>query len=237
MDSAIEVKNLSKFKRGIKVLRDVSLTFPYGKTIGILGDSNSGKTLIMNILSGMDKRYEGGLYVDGRKWSHTSKAVMAFLADSFMFECPYRIDQLVDIYGDMFDDFNALTFEGFLKTLSLGKHAKINTLSIPDKRKLQLSFILSRDTPIYLFCEPRGGYDPLTRNTLMTFILKHKNPETTMILTTSHDDPIIKVLDECVFMKNGEAVIHDAISTLKLKHGSLEAAYEELVLYDKLETD
>ncbi|MGM0436296.1 MAG: ATP-binding cassette domain-containing protein, partial [Bacillota bacterium] len=177
METAIEVKHLFKFKLSIKTLQDVNLTFSYGKTIGIIGDAQSGKTLLMKTIAGMDKQYEGSIYVDNQKWSHASKAIIAYLGDTFMFESHYKIDQLADIYADLFDDFNALAFDEYLRDLSIGRNARVNTLSLANKKKLQLSFILSRDSPIYLFCEPKDGYDTYTENALKTFINDHRNPE------------------------------------------------------------
>lgn len=232
METAIEVKQLFKFKLGIKTLRDVNLAFSYGKTVGILGDAESGKTLLLKTIAGMDKHYEGSIYVDNQKWSHASKAIIAYLGDTFMFESHYKIDQLADIYADLFDDFNALAFDEYLRDLSIGRNARVNTLSLANKKKLQLSFILSRDSPIYLFCEPKDGYDAYTENTLKTFINDHKNPETTIIVTASTPNSLSESFDECVFMKKGEVLIHDTVSAITKDSQSLEEAYKEMVLYD-----
>ena len=50
----IEVKNLYKSFDGVEVLKDISTVFEDGKTNLIIGQSGSGKTVLMKNLVGLD---------------------------------------------------------------------------------------------------------------------------------------------------------------------------------------
>ncbi len=62
----IEAKNISKWFDGQQVLYDVSATFDTGKTNLIIGQSGSGKTVLMKCLIGLLSPEQGKIFYDGR---------------------------------------------------------------------------------------------------------------------------------------------------------------------------
>ena len=64
----IEVKNLCKSFDGIEVLKDISTVFENGKTNLIIGQSGSGKTVLMKNLVGLFEPTSGEILYDGRRW-------------------------------------------------------------------------------------------------------------------------------------------------------------------------
>lgn len=62
----IEVKNISKWFDGVQVLNDINATFETGKTNLIIGQSGSGKTVLLKCLVGLLRPEEGEIYYDGR---------------------------------------------------------------------------------------------------------------------------------------------------------------------------
>ncbi|MDE6632712.1 MAG: ATP-binding cassette domain-containing protein, partial [Muribaculaceae bacterium] len=62
----IEVKNISKWFDGVQVLHDITATFETGKTNLIIGQSGSGKTVLLKCLVGLLRPEEGEIFYDGR---------------------------------------------------------------------------------------------------------------------------------------------------------------------------
>jgi len=62
----IEVKNLCKSFDGIEVLKDISTVFEDGKTNLIIGQSGSGKTVLLKNLVGLFEPTSGQILYDGR---------------------------------------------------------------------------------------------------------------------------------------------------------------------------
>lgn len=62
----IEVKNISKWFDGVQVLHGISALFETGKTNLIIGQSGSGKTVLLKCLVGLLRPEEGEIYYDGR---------------------------------------------------------------------------------------------------------------------------------------------------------------------------
>ena len=69
----IEVKNLYKRFDDIEVLKDISTVFEDGKTNLIIGQSGSGKTVLMKNLVGLFDPTEGQILYDGRDFVKMSK--------------------------------------------------------------------------------------------------------------------------------------------------------------------
>ena len=61
----LELKNVSKSYKNIKVLNNVNIKFREKEFVSILGPSGSGKTTLLNIIGGLDKYDEGNLIIDG----------------------------------------------------------------------------------------------------------------------------------------------------------------------------
>ncbi|MDE6510209.1 MAG: ATP-binding cassette domain-containing protein, partial [Muribaculaceae bacterium] len=61
----IEVKNISKSFDGKQILHDVSCTFYSGKTNLIIGQSGSGKTVLMKSIVGLVRPENGEILFDG----------------------------------------------------------------------------------------------------------------------------------------------------------------------------
>ena len=55
----IDVKNLSKSYDESLLIEDISFRLPPGGIVGIIGANGAGKTTLFNILSGIEKSYEG----------------------------------------------------------------------------------------------------------------------------------------------------------------------------------
>jgi branched-chain amino acid transport system permease protein len=62
----LEIRDVSKQFRGLKALKDVSLTVERGEIRGIVGPNGSGKTTLFNVISGFYKASGGRVLMDGR---------------------------------------------------------------------------------------------------------------------------------------------------------------------------
>ena len=69
----IEVKNLTKSFEDKTVLTEISTTFETGKTNLIIGQSGSGKTVLMKNIVGLLEPTSGEILYDGRNFVAMSK--------------------------------------------------------------------------------------------------------------------------------------------------------------------
>ncbi|WCN09642.1 ABC transporter ATP-binding protein [Marinomonas mediterranea] len=68
----LEVKHLEvEFVKGVPVLHDIDLTIERGQTIGVIGESGSGKTTFARTVVGLNARSQGDIFLDGERLSDT----------------------------------------------------------------------------------------------------------------------------------------------------------------------
>lgn len=65
----IEIKNIKKSFDGSKILQNISTTFEKGKTNLIIGQSGSGKTVLLKCLLGLHQPDNGEIIYDGDRKS------------------------------------------------------------------------------------------------------------------------------------------------------------------------
>ena len=64
--SIIEIKGLHKSYNSLQVLQGVDLDINRGETITILGGSGTGKSVLLKLISGLEKPDQGAIRIDNR---------------------------------------------------------------------------------------------------------------------------------------------------------------------------
>ena len=74
----VTVRHLTKTYRGRPALRDLSLSLPAGRIVGLMGANGCGKTTLLKILAGVLADYEGQVRIAGHAPGPLSKALVSF---------------------------------------------------------------------------------------------------------------------------------------------------------------
>jgi len=232
MAEIVRVTNLTKKYGSLVALNQVNLTLEKGKIIGLLGPNGSGKTTLIKILTGMSKQYEGEVFIDGKLKSNESKALISYLPDQLYFDNWMRIKDLELYFHDMFGDFNPDRFHGLLRRFRIEDRGRIRNLSKGNQEKLQLALILSRDAQMYIFDEPIGGVDPALREIILDTIIKERNPDATILLSTHQIYDVENLFDEVIFLKEGSVYLHKPTGEVIAESGkSLLDTFKEVFSY------
>jgi ABC-2 type transport system ATP-binding protein len=76
---------------------------------------------------------------------------------------------------------------------------------------------MSRKAKIYILDEPLGGVDPASRDYILQTILKNFEENATLLISTHMISDIEKILDEVIFIDNGEITIQSDADELRKK--------------------
>ena len=119
-----------------------------------------------------------------------------------------------------------------LSALDIAPKTRLKTMSKGTKEKVQLSMIMSRQAKLYLLDEPIAGVDPAARDFILNTILTHYNENGTVLLSTHLISDIERVLDEAIFLQNGQVVRHDTIDNIREQEGkSVDELFPEIFAY------
>ncbi len=171
----IEVRNLTKSFEDKTVLRNINTVFETGKTNLIIGQSGSGKTVLMKNLVGLLTPTEGEVLYDGRNFLEMGKKGQALMHQEMgmVFQGSALFDSLTVLENVMFP-LDMFSTKGRLdrEKRALECLERVNLLDAQKKYPSEISGGMQKRVaiaraivmnPKYLFCdEPNSGLDPKT---------------------------------------------------------------------------
>lgn len=213
----IEIRNLYKSFGEKEVLRDINATFGNGKTNLIIGQSGSGKTVLMKNIVGLLEPTSGEVLYDGRDFIKMSKhdKMMMRREMGMIFQNAALFDSMTVIENVMFplDMFSGMTLRERRKRAQVCLD-RVNLIDAQQKFPGELSGGMQKRVaiaraialnPKYLFCdEPNSGLDPKT--SLVIDELLHgitQEYDTTTIINTHDMNSVMGIGEKIIFIHKG----------------------------------
>jgi ABC-2 type transport system ATP-binding protein len=175
-----------------------------GRIIGLLGPNGSGKTTLIKLANGLLAPSAGEIFVGGNKPGPETKKIVSYLPDRTYFDQWMRVRDCISLFRDFYEDFDTAKANDMLVSLKIDPNALFRSLSKGTKEKVQLVLVMSRKAQLYLLDEPIGGVDPAARDYILQTIIRNYNEEGTVIISTHLIQDIEKVLDDVIFLMNGQ---------------------------------
>lgn len=213
----IEVRNLTKSFDDKTVLHGVDATFYTGKTNLIIGQSGSGKTVLMKSLVGLLRPEEGEILFDGRdllkmkrdEISDLRKEIGMLFQGSALFDSETVLGNVM-FPLTMFSDMNRAQ----QRERAMFCIERVNLLGAENKYPSEISGGMQKRVaiaraislnPRYLFCdEPNSGLDPKTSILIDELLsdITHEYDITTVINT--HDmNSVLGIGENIIFINKG----------------------------------
>ena len=235
----IEVRHLTKSFEDKTVLDDIDAVFETGKTNLIIGQSGSGKTVLMKNLVGLLDPTSGDVLYDGRNFVTMSKKEKVRMRREMgmIFQGAALFDSLSVLENVMFplDMFSTMNYNERVKRAK-DCLARVNLVDAGDKFPGEISGGMQKRVaiaraivlnPKYLFCdEPNSGLDPKTSlviDELLSGITKEFNMTT--IINTHDMNSVMGIGENICFIYKGrkewQGTKDDVISSTNKKLNDL----------------
>ena len=228
-DMLIRVQGLSKSYGAKRALDQINLNIGRGKIVGLLGPNGSGKTTFIKLLNGLLRPNEGILLVNGYAPGVETKSIISYLPDRMYFADWMKTVDLMDLFSDFYVDFDRQKAAEMFSALNIRPLDRIKAMSKGTKEKVQLVLVMSRKAQLYLLDEPIAGVDPAARDFILDTILTNYNENGTVMISTHLISDIERVLDEVVFLQNGQIARHDTVDYIRETEGkSVDQLFREV---------
>jgi len=220
----ISCKNISKsYKVGRakkrNVLNDLSFTLNLGSSLSISGPSGTGKSTLLNILSGLDNPDNGVIYFNNicfSKLSNNEKTKFRLKNISLIFQS-----------NNLLRDFNVienitlpLRYKGYTKkarenyamksleivNLTYAKYFPVMNLSGGESQRVGIARALAMNSKVILADEPTGNLDKDTSLSIMNNLVDICRDNQVTLITVSHDETILSLADNSKMIINGELI-------------------------------
>lgn len=216
----LEIKSLCKEFDGKQILKNINLKIPKGKIIGLLGKNGAGKTTLIKLINDLLTPTSGEILIDGESPGVHSKEIISYLPERTYLDKEMTIGQAIKYFEDFYITFDSQRTKKLLKDLNLDINTRISKMSKGMQEKLQLILVMSRNAKIYILDEPLGGVDPATRDYILDTILSNFTDGASIIISTHLISDIERILDEVIFMDNGEIILTSSADELRKKENS-----------------
>ena len=214
----IEVKEIYKSFDGQEVLKNVSVNFDPGKTNLIIGQSGSGKTVLLKSLVGLHEIDKGAIIYDGRNFSAMNfkarKEIRQEIGMVFQGGALFDSSTVEENVMYPLDMFTKWPKEKKLDRANFCLN-RVNIINANKKFPSELSGGMQKRVaiaraialnPKFLFCdEPNSGLDPKTA-ILIDNLIKEITEEykTTTVVNTHDMNSVMEIGDKVVFIFKGE---------------------------------
>ena len=213
----IRINHLSKSFNGHKVLNDISVQFEPGKTNLIIGQSGSGKTVLLKSIVGLHEVDEGEIWFEDTLFNKLDfagkkeirKEMGMLFQGSALFDS-LTVEQNVMFPLDMFTNFSPAEKSDRVNfCLNRVNILNVNQLFPAElsggmRKRVAIARAISLN-PKYLFCdEPNSGLDPITA-ILIDELIKELTEEyrMTTIVNTHDMNSVMEIGEKIIFICEG----------------------------------
>ena len=212
--------NLNKSFGKKQILKDVNLTIPRGKIIGLLGKNGTGKTTLIKLLNDLLTISSGKILINGKPVGVESKNIISYLPERTYLDKGMTVKKTIKYFAEFYENFDSEKAYKLLEDLGLDVNQKLAKMSKGMQEKVQLVLTMSRKADLYILDEPLGGVDPATRDYILDTILTNFNEGASVIISTHLISDIERILDNVIFINDGEIVLTAEVDELRTRENA-----------------
>lgn len=215
----LKVSNLTKRFGGLVANNAVSMEVNEGEIVGLIGPNGAGKTTLFNCISGFYSSDGGSVVFEG-------KDITRFSADHVCREGMARTFQIVKIFKDMAVLENVMVGAfcrttsperaraEALKTLEFvglaeKKDAPGGSLTIADKKRLELARALATQPRLLMLDETMAGLNPMETREAVELLRKINAQGVTLIVVEHVMEAIMTISDRIAVLDYGKKIAED----------------------------
>ena len=223
MQNAAELRDIEKhYDLGpvvVKALRGVSIEFPQGDYVAIMGSSGSGKSTLLNLLGGLDRPTKGQYFLGGSdvsqlsddELSHKRNQLIGFIFQSYNLIPQYTVLENIEVPLTYRPGYPPISTRDMKHCQSLAERVGLADrldhrpyqLSGGQQQRVAIARALVNEPQIILADEPTGNLDSETESEIMQLLDELNKIEGRTIIMVTHEDEVARKAKRQIFMKDG----------------------------------
>lgn len=234
----IELNNLDYrySKRGNAALSKINVSIPEGIHL-LVGENGAGKTTLLHLLAGVSHPTVGECLINGKPADSGKSDEMgeSFLLEENMYFPGRTIREFADRHSKFYPRFSPVKFAANLVAFGLSGDEPIKSLSLGNRKKTQLAYVLALGVNTLLLDEPMNALDIQSKETLRKLIATNLEKNQTIIVSTHTISELENLFDGAVMLTRSHLLFagtEEAVSRkLAFEVGRMEdadAIYSEI---------
>jgi ABC-2 type transport system ATP-binding protein len=208
-------------------LRDLTLDFPPGEVVGVLGLNGSGKSTLLKLMAGLLFPTRGEVLVFGRA-PRSQRSRLVYLGEGdclWSWMTPRDAEKLM---SGLYEDFDAIRYRSLLEDLAV-PHRKTKEMSKGERGRMRLAMALARRARLYLLDEPLGGIDLLSREKILRSIVREWHTDETVVLSTHEVAEAEGLFERVIYLREGHLALDAQAEDLRQQGKSVVQVYREVL--------
>lgn len=219
----LEMRNITKYFNGNRVLDKCNFSVNQGEVHALVGENGAGKSTLMKILAGLYTPDEGEILIDGKKVNITTPKQSQDLGIAMIYQ-EIRLFSDLSIAENIYInreplkhpkffrmiDWNQVYSETtkFLKQFSLdiNPHTPVKNLSAGQKRFVEIIKALSQNAGIIIMDEPTNALTEQEVEILFDVIKSLKNIGKTVIYISHRIQEVKRIADRVTILRDGKVI-------------------------------
>jgi phospholipid/cholesterol/gamma-HCH transport system ATP-binding protein len=225
---AIQVKSLRKSFGSQLVLDAIDLQVAQGETVAVLGQSGTGKSVLLKLIIGLQQPDAGSVRINGEEVTGIAlhrlneiRKKMGFLFQSAALYDSMTVEENVAFplkrHTTMPDASRRQQVKKLLTSVGMEKDLNKMPAQISGgmKKRVGLARALALSPDILLFDEPTAGLDPITAGEIGDLILELQKERQMALIIVTHDVQVAHaVSDRLALMRDGKILIEGTLDEL-----------------------
>lgn len=214
----LSVKDVTKRFGGLVAVNGISFDVGHHEMIGVIGPNGSGKTTMMNMISGAFKPSAGSISMKGRRLSDMPAQKIAREGVGRTFQLVRLLPGLNVLenvkagsvfghrrrWGRDAEDFAHEMLERV--GLDALDDAPVTSLTYIDQKRVELARVLTGESKILLLDEWLAGLNPTELETGIELVHALRNEGRTVVMVEHVMDAIRSLCDRCIVMASGSKI-------------------------------
>ncbi len=223
MNHQIQIKGLYREyahkKQITHALKNINLTIPHHRIVGLIGPNGAGKTTLLKTIAGQLFPTTGTLTVADTNIHKAPESYQVCLVNDYEpLYTLHRIHTILDIgrlhYPNWDNDYAVDLMDSF----QLNPSKKYNQLSKGQRGLVGIIIALASKAPITIFDETHISLDVIMRQKFFDLLLEEYTDSTrTFIISTHYMNEASNLFEDVIMMNNGEILLHEEKDTLDHK--------------------
>lgn len=218
----IQIQNLTFGYKSSKenVLENVNLQLTPGSIVGLLGKNGTGKTTLLNLITGQLFAKQGVITIDGEDAKTKSKSILEklyFIPEELIVP-NLSLENFIKLYSPFYKDYSQEIMYECMREFDLKSEKKsLNKLSMGTKKKMMICFALATNVPYLLMDEPTNGLDIPSKRIFRKLINSHMTENRIILISTHQVHDVEKMVDHIVIVGKKDLLINDTTEGLSQK--------------------
>jgi ABC-2 type transport system ATP-binding protein len=221
MPDALEIRGLTKSFTGF-TLGPIDLTVPEGAIYGFVGPNGAGKTTTIDLIFGMGAKDGGTISVlglDHLRDEVAMKQQVGYVSPDLNYSPWGKVGRVIQFVKGFYPAWDDVYCEQLLRSLHVGRHERIMSLSFGARIKLSLILALSWRPKLLILDEPTVGLDAISKQEVFSELLSAVGDGERSVLISSHGlTDIERFADHIGMIKHGKMLFEGATADMVERH-------------------